>query len=71
VQIAKCAHGKKSVTDWIQLVSAKQTFQEAQYGISNGEGGVHIRVLSLHVTGFWDVTSHTVGQICRHCGGIW
>ena len=30
--------------------------------------GVHI-VLSLHVTGFWDMTPHTVAQIYRRFGG--
>jgi len=32
------------------------------------EGGVHI-VLSLHVTGFWDMTLHTVAQIYLRFGG--
>ena len=32
-------------------------------------GGVHI-VLSLHVTGFWDVTPHTLGQIYPRFGGF-
>jgi hypothetical protein len=26
-------------------------------------------VLSLHVTGFWDVTPHTLAQIYRRFGG--
>ena len=37
--------------------------------VGGGEG-VH-SVLSLHVRGYWDVTSHTVAQIYRRFGRTW
>jgi len=69
LQIAKCARGKESVTDWIQLGSAYQTFKrhDKAIGIVEVGWGVHI-VRSLDVRGFWDVTPHTVTQIYRRFG---
>jgi len=65
----KSARGKKSVGVWIHVASVQETFSRHDKTIFVVEG-VHI-VLSLLVTGFWDMTPHTVAQIYRLFGGTW